>query len=101
MYQTLTITINPGPRDTKAHNFFATAVKTRDRFCARCDNPHNLHAHHIISYSLAPELAYDVDNGCSLCSNCHKEFHATYGKQTNDEELDSFLGYHFGYYEEN
>ncbi len=47
------------------------------------ENP--IESHHLKKFSEYPELATDVDNGCTLCRRCHKQ---TY----NCEELvESFL----------
>lgn len=32
-----------------------------------------LNVHHIIKWSSASSLRYDIDNGICLCKNCHKE----------------------------
>lgn len=32
-----------------------------------------LNVHHIIRWSSAASLRYDVDNGIALCKNCHKD----------------------------
>ncbi len=33
-----------------------------------------LEAHHILTWALNPELRYDVDNGRTLCTQCHKKY---------------------------
>lgn len=53
-------------------------VFSRDQFtCKRCgDNKGgNLHAHHILSWKDHPELRFDVDNGETLCFECHTKEH--------------------------
>jgi len=52
------------------------AVKRRDeRRCRHCGSTDDLHAHHIMQRSSHPELAYDVENGITLCKSCHVEEH--------------------------
>ena len=49
------------------------AVFTRDGFkCTQCGSNKNLEAHHIKEQSRFPELRFDVNNGLSLCHECHK-----------------------------
>jgi hypothetical protein len=68
-------------------------VLIRDNFiCKRCGFSNGLEAHHIYSYKHEPELRYDINNGITLCSDCHKEFHRVYGVFTNMEDLILFLG---------
>ena len=38
-----------------------------------CKSKKRLHAHHITKWASASSLRYDVDNGITLCYNCHKE----------------------------
>ena len=35
-----------------------------------------IHPHHIKSYSYFPELRYEIENGITLCYECHKKQHA-------------------------
>lgn len=50
-------------------------VFKRDNFtCQECSERNNtIEAHHIKSQSEYPELIYDVDNGLTLCHECHKK----------------------------
>ena len=54
-------------------------VFERDNYtCVKCGAHGELHAHHILAYARFPESRVDVDNGASLCSRCHNEFHDAY-----------------------
>jgi HNH endonuclease len=54
---------------------FTTRVLERDNFeCQHCYATKNLHIHHIKKRKTNPELGYDVNNGITLCSKCHKIF---------------------------
>lgn len=53
-------------------------VFTRDSYtCRHCqdDRGGNLQAHHIQPWSKFPELRYEVDNGLTLCRECHEKIH--------------------------
>lgn len=61
-------------RYSSAYARWRKAVKKRDNHtCQACgdDNPTNLLAHHIKSWAKYPDLRFDVDNGLTLCKDCH------------------------------
>ena len=46
-----------------------------------------LEAHHYeLSEAKYWKNSYDISNGVSLCSNCHKEFHKIYGYGNNTKQ---------------
>lgn len=57
-------------------------VFLRDSFTCRDCGDHrggNLHAHHIKPFATHPELRMVVDNGLTLCRDCHRKAHAANG----------------------
>ena len=54
-------------------------VKKRSNYiCQICNfkgNSKTLHAHHIIYKSIQPKLSLNLDNGITLCSDCHYDYH--------------------------
>lgn len=47
-------------------------VFERDDFiCRECGKAEYITAHHIKSFSKYPKIRYDVDNGLTLCEDCH------------------------------
>ena len=64
------------------------AVIQRDEFkCQSCSTDDRLEIHHIEAYSVSPELADTVDNGITLCYDCHKSLHKKYGIQVGRKNL--------------
>lgn len=66
-------------------------VFKRDNYTCQCCGEHGgtLNAHHINNYSSNPELRTDINNGISLCEECHlnsypNSFHKIYGVYDND-----------------
>ena len=55
---------------------FRLEVLKRDKFtCQMCNKRGKrvrLNVHHIMKWSSASTLRYDVDNGITLCRGCHK-----------------------------
>lgn len=52
------------------------AVFKRDGYkCQECGGGRNIQAHHIKSWAKHPESRFDVDNGVTLCIDCHANQH--------------------------
>jgi len=64
-------------RRTEEYKNWRVAVLERDGYkCQHCEKTGGrLHAHHIKSFKLYPDLRYDVENGVTLCKKCHEDLH--------------------------
>ena len=63
-----------------------------DNKCMRCGSETRLEAHHIYGYKENEDYRFDVNNGITLCHECHKEYHKRYGiKNINPYDLILFL----------
>jgi hypothetical protein len=79
--QKKSITPKVGKRKTGfLHQAWASLVKDRDKKCTECGSVYDLHAHHIKQYKIHPELRNDVNNGITLCGNCHRKWHSENGR---------------------
>jgi hypothetical protein len=61
--------------NTKSYNFRKNVLKRDEKICQNCGSNENLHVHHIKSFSKHPESRYDVNNGITLCKQCHQKEH--------------------------
>ena len=86
--------INFQIRNSFEYKLWRTAVFERDSFtCVWCGDKGGkgrgksviLHADHIKPFSLFPELRFAIDNGRTLCEDCHKTTE-TYGGIPNLEK---------------
>ena len=72
------------------------SVFKKDNFtCQKCgdDKGGNLNAHHIEAYNGNLDLRITIDNGITLCEDCHKCFHHQYGFGNNTKaQLIEFMG---------
>lgn len=87
-------------RATYEYRQWRTSVFYKDAYrCRKCGATNGigngcveLNAHHIMNWKDNPDLRYDVNNGITLCSECHMKFHSIYGKRLNTrEQLEQFL----------
>lgn len=58
-------------------NAWAKKVKERDGYqCRECGSRENLHAHHLLPKAEYPDFQYDIENGVTLCLECHEKIHS-------------------------
>jgi len=64
-------------RNTPEYSNWRVAVFERDGFtCQNCGViGGDLNAHHKKTYKKYPKLRFDINNGTTLCINCHREAH--------------------------
>lgn len=75
------------------------SVFKRDKYICQCckNKSKKIQAHHILSFSQYPELRLDINNGITLCEDCHMSnvkggFHNIYGtKNTTPEQLHEYI----------
>lgn len=74
-------------------------VFRRDNFTCQCCGKHggSLNAHHIENFKTNPEKRLSIDNGITLCEECHlikypSSFHSLYGQSDNNRwQLDEYI----------
>jgi hypothetical protein len=82
-------------RDTKEYRRWRIAVIRRDRRCKCCGTVKNRHAHHIEHATYKVSLRFDLDNGITLCKDCHRILHTkiaqSYRRECGFKELRALL----------
>ena len=75
-------------RNIDGYSDFVKGVIKRDKYtCQSCGQySGKIHAHHLNSYNWDKEHRVDIDNGVTLCEECHKLFHHIYGYGNNTKE---------------
>ncbi len=58
--------------------------------CQKCGTDMYIEVHHIQSFKHNPELALDPNNGITLCSSCHKDYHSFNGGTRKEATRESF-----------
>ena len=86
-------------RATQEYKEWRCSVYKRDNYTCQCcgdrsrkNHPVRLEAHHIFNWNDNSDKRYEIDNGITLCQDCHTVFHMIYGKKDNtDLQLKDFL----------
>lgn len=75
-------------RNIEGYKEWRISVYKRDNYNCQCCGKHGgkLIAHHKDGYGWCKEKRTDINNGVTLCPNCHSEFHSIYGYGNNTEE---------------
>ncbi len=71
------------------YRIWRESVYNRDKYICQCCGYNKgkiLVAHHLNSYMKYKEDRFDVNNGITLCEECHKKFHSMYGYGNNTRE---------------
>lgn len=67
-------------------------IKRDCNICKKCNcSSMKIQVHHLNAWAAFPEDRFDIDNGASLCKECHILFHVEYGYGGNTK--DQFLEY--------
>jgi hypothetical protein len=76
-------------RGSDRYKNWRKVVYERDGYkCVLCGKKGDINADHIKPFSLYPELRFDINNGRTLCKDCHKKTE-TYGNYTKKQREDS------------
>jgi len=81
-------------------------VLNKDNYHCKCCNISNkksinkykeiLNVHHLEGYHWCKELRFDINNGITLCPECHHKFHRQFGNKYNTtEQFITFLGVNY------
>ena len=74
--------INKKIRKSIEYSLWRQAVFKRDGYkCVECGSTKKIQGDHIKPFALFPELRFVIDNGRTLCYECHKKT-STYGGRT-------------------
>ena len=67
--------INDSIRKSRKYRIWRRTVFIRDEFtCRKCKKTHiYIEAHHIKSFADYPELRFDINNGLTVCEECHSK----------------------------
>ena len=58
------------------HRFRQSVIERDDGVCQLCGVKESImHVHHIKPYALFPQFRTDIDNGITLCPECHRRVH--------------------------
>lgn len=72
-------------RTSREYRLWRVQVIRRDKKCILCNETKSRNAHHIEDASYHPESRYDVDNGVTLCRECHTKYHCDFKRSFREK----------------
>lgn len=76
-------------RSNEEYNNWRNSVYERDNYACQCCGQRGngtINAHHLDGFNWAKDKRTDIDNGITLCEECHRRFHNAYGYGHNTRE---------------
>lgn len=67
-------------RTAREYRVWRAQVIMRDKRCVICGSIHGRHAHHVNHATYFVDQRFDVDNGVTLCSRCHMNYHCNFNR---------------------
>ena len=81
-------------RRTKEYREWRIGVIRRDTKCVVCGSIKGRQAHHLNHASFFPIQRFNLDNGVTLCTSCHSQYHNNYHKSTKEKcTVDAFVNF--------
>lgn len=65
-------------RSSREYRVWRAQVIMRDKRCVICNSINSRHAHHVNHATYFIDQRFDVDNGVTLCSGCHMNYHCNF-----------------------
>lgn len=81
-------------RNSNEYKEWRISVFERDNYICQCCRVQGgkLNAHHIKNFAEKIELRTVIDNGITLCEECHIGFHSEYGRKNNNKtQLEKYI----------
>lgn len=75
---------------TKLKEWRKSVFKRDNYTCQHCNEKTYLHAHHIIEWAIDESKRFDVDNGITLCVECHSNVHGRWLGKKRPKVLPSY-----------
>lgn len=67
-------------------------VFVRDKWkCRKCQSEENICGHHIKPFSTYPDDRLNIENGITLCSTCHNDYHSRFKNTESPENFNSWF----------
>ncbi len=81
-------------RKTREYRIWRVRCIRRDKKCFICCSRKHLQVHHIKNGNHHPKYRFEVNNGVTLCRNCHTNFHTNFKKsfrvKCNEDDWQNF-----------